>query len=123
MPAGTLKQTLAEQAYSFCLTFSPDGRSLAQGGNNGNVYIWDTATGALRQTFSGISLWSIAFSPDGRLMFGGAEKSVKILDGQTGALKQTLSVAGDKVQSVGLSPDGRLLVSADKDIKFWERAP
>jgi WD40 repeat protein len=56
-------------------------------------------------------------------MFGGGEKSVKILDVPTGTLKQSLTVAGDRVQSVGLSPDGRLLVSADKDIKFWERAP
>jgi WD40 repeat protein/serine/threonine protein kinase len=50
-----------------CLSFSPDGKRVATGGQAGTVKIWDVATGQETLTLKGIGVVTgLAFSPDGR---------------------------------------------------------
>ena len=51
-----------------CLTFAADGRALAGGTQDGQVWVWSTATGKPVQLIEVGSrgIRSIAFSPDGR---------------------------------------------------------
>ncbi|OUL25206.1 serine/threonine protein kinase [Nostoc sp. RF31YmG] len=65
---------------------------------------------------------SLAISADGQtLVSGSADKSIKIWNLQTGALKTTLSLHSDVVSSVAISRDGKTVVSSSKDgtIKIW----
>jgi WD40 repeat protein len=50
--------------------WSPDGMCLVGGGDDGNLYIWDTSDGTLLQRLTGHQgiVTSVARSPTGRLL-------------------------------------------------------
>jgi WD40 repeat protein len=61
------------------VAFSADGRALATGGYDGEVRVWEVATGQLQRRFTGhagkipADVRALAFSPDGRLLVSGCE--------------------------------------------------
>ena len=64
------------------MAFSPDGRTLAAGTNDGAVQLWDTAN---RNWFASLSagsnnpVYSVAFSPDGRTLAAGTNDGKVLL--------------------------------------------
>jgi RNA polymerase sigma factor (sigma-70 family) len=65
------------------VSFSPDGRLLAQAAVDHVVNVWDVATGKLLAPFHGHrgAIFSVAFSPDGRrLVTGSADTTALIWD-------------------------------------------
>jgi WD40 repeat protein len=146
--SGSLVRTLEGHAhYVLSVAFSPDGKLLASGSCGryesgigcvqGEIKLWDVATGSLVRTLKGHTktVNSVAFSPDGKLLASGScgryesgigcvQGEIKLWEVATGSLVRTLEGHTDIVLSVAFSPDGKLLASGsdDKTIKLWEVA-
>jgi PKD repeat protein len=71
------------------------------------------------------SVFSVAFSPDGKLLASGSwDDTVKLWEVSTGQEVRTLEGHTNSVWSVAFSPDGKLLASGSLDdtVKLWDAA-
>lgn len=107
------------------LAMSPDGSTLASGGNDAYIRLWDIHTGQLRHTFLEIDHPSafLSFSTDGRLLASaGRDQVVYLWDVVTRQRLSALQAHNNLTYAVGFSPDGQLLASGGTDglLRLWD---
>ena len=121
-------------------TFSPDGTTVASGGQDNVVRLWDTTARqpsglkkffgvftdnrSPRLTIQGhtVHVRTLAFSPDGKMLAGGSNAgSIHLWDAHTGTKFFTFTGHSNRVSAVAFSPDGKTLASGDVggELCFW----
>jgi WD40 repeat protein len=111
------------------VAFSADGQTVATGGADGNVRLWDAAT----QQEIGVPMSSdakpvaaVAFSPAGTLVAAGsADGNVQLWDAATQQEAGSALLAGPaEVAALAFSPDGKLLATGGQDgtARLWDVA-
>jgi len=102
----------------YSLAFDPNGGTLASGGMDGTVRLWDLKERKEVATFRGhlYGAYSVAFGPEGRLLAAGSGDGVVHL-WDVVRLEEISSLKGhaDHVFSVVFGPDGRVFASGGED--------
>jgi WD40 repeat protein/serine/threonine protein kinase len=111
-----------------CLAVSADSRWLATGGGDGVVRLWDLAAGdfgVIPRLLKGHTdqISSLAFSPDGRhLVTGSYDETARIwdLNAADPAAESRVLSHPRVVGCVGISPDGRWIVTGSDQARIWD---
>jgi small GTP-binding protein len=87
--------------------------------------LWDLKTGGCLRVLEGHSnsVWSVAWSPDGRRVASGSgDHTVRLWDVESGGCLRVLEGHSASVKSVAWSPDGHGAVSGagDNTVRLWE---
>ena len=114
------------------VTFSPDGKTLAIGHAHfayTPAGLWNVETGQQIRFLEGavgLNFTDLAFSPDGKTLAGATDRAgarnLVLWDVETGQVKHTLRAHRDPIVSIVFTPNGKLLVSGDRQgiIHLWD---
>ena len=116
------------------MAFSPDGKTLATGDDDGSTRLWNAVThqpigSPLNSASNGIN--SVAFSPDGKIVATGSASGVgsgvrlwNAITHQPAHRQPLGSTASNGINSVAFSPDGKILAAGGDDdtVRLWDVA-
>jgi len=113
------------------LDFGSGGRFLVSASEDGTIRLWDLRRGRARARIDvGLPLFSVAASPDGRLLAAGvgrrspgqaADNAIRVFEAGSGNELARLAGHRAPVHQLDFTRDGRLLVSAsaDRSVRLW----
>ena len=121
----TLKRSVifspANQPAS-AVSLSPDEKTLATGDLAGEVILWDTQSGTVRDRLPSTAprVWNLVFSPDSKVLAIGPEGNTKLW--HLGS-KRVIVLAEGAALPVAFSPDGQIVATGSfNEVKLWQTA-
>jgi serine/threonine protein kinase/dipeptidyl aminopeptidase/acylaminoacyl peptidase len=100
-----------EQGEINGLALSPDGKTIATGGDNGTVKFWDLSTGGLVREFraSQGQIFQVAWTPDGtRFVTVGNDPNAYVWSMPELRLERTLETSGESLECLHMNRQGQL---------------
>ena len=110
---------------TYSAAFLPDGKTLATGGRDNAVKLWDVASGKLLHTLAGHHSWveMLVAAPGGKLLASsGQDGMIRLWNPATGTDACPLPGHKFAVWNVALARDGKLAVTAgwDNTLRWWD---
>jgi WD40 repeat protein len=106
------------------VSLSKNGQYLVSSGEDNVVNVWDVQQRSLlwKNHQSQDATNAVLINSDNKLIIGGSDKTIKILDISTQKVEKILKGHSKAVTCLAISPDGRLLFSGSSDttIKIWD---
>ena len=123
LQTGQILHTISGPFYR--AAFSPDGKQIVTGNVNGDVELWDVASGTKVRDFYGHleQVRSVAFSPDGKQIASGSDgKTVKLWDVESGTELREFKGHENAVGCIAFDPESRRILSGGDDniIRLWD---
>jgi WD40 repeat protein len=115
----------AHEDQVFCLALTPDSLTLASGGADETVRLWDIPSRKVKAILSGhiASIRSLACSPDGRtLVSGSCDGEIKLWELPAAVERLTLQGDDGGLRSLAISADGRTMAEGHRKVKLWDMA-
>src|SRR5262249_27821867 len=113
----------------WCVAFAPDGKTLATGGGDRVIKLWNVQNGKERVALNGHDgpIHSLAFSPDGNTLASGGgspsgKNTVRLWDVTTGKELGGPEGRTGYVEAVAFAPDGKTLAFGNSlgFVKLWD---
>ncbi|KAH7904918.1 quinon protein alcohol dehydrogenase-like superfamily [Hygrophoropsis aurantiaca] len=110
----------------FCLAFSPDGTRLAAGSENGNVRVFDVATGeTVVGPFKAHAkvVTSLIYTFDRQqFITASGDELIRVWDAATGQEIGDPMLGHDTIRQIALNPNGQRLASSSEDssVRVWD---
>ena len=131
LPDGALMrigtQRLRHESHVRTVAFSPDGKLLASADFDGDIRLWNPATGRLVRELAGRgqAVEAVSFSPDGKRLYSGGwgeANGFRVWDATTGEPIAEYRGEGHNTFSLALSPDGELVATGGSRgvVQLWD---
>jgi serine/threonine protein kinase/WD40 repeat protein len=122
----------SSQLTYWTLALSPDGKTIAAGGSDRSITVWDIGSSEPRVSFEAVgpkaNIWSLGFSSNDTLWANDGEGGLKRWDLTAKPKPKATPFAprtfGDTLQILAVSPDGARVYSGDRSgkVREWDAA-
>jgi serine/threonine protein kinase len=122
-----LHTLIGHSRWVTAVAISPNADTIASGGLDDNIKVWNRSTGELLRTLTGHSkpINCLSLSPDGQVLVSGSDDdTIRLWQLADGRLLRSLTGHTRDVSSVVISADGQFLASGSEDrtVRLWKLA-